>query len=87
MISQRSPISLEIKLHVVERCLQNETNPSYEAKRLGIADTTVTDWVRKYQADSREGFKESRGWKAYSEDLRLAAIRDILSGNHSIRGD
>jgi transposase-like protein len=85
MMSKRSPISLEIKLHVVERCLQNETNPSYEAKRLGIASTTVTDWVRKYKADGREGLKESRGWKAYSKDLRLAAIRDVLSGNYSLR--
>ncbi|MDT2241622.1 hypothetical protein P7H22_16430 [Paenibacillus larvae] len=44
---------------------------------------TVTDWVRKYKADGLDGLKESRGCKAYSEDLQLAAIRDVRS--HSIR--
>ncbi|AQZ46465.1 hypothetical protein B5S25_07395 [Paenibacillus larvae subsp. pulvifaciens] len=48
-MSKRSPTSLEVKLRVVKRCLQNETNPSYEAKQLGIDKNTVTDWVRKYK--------------------------------------
>ncbi|MDT2194672.1 helix-turn-helix domain-containing protein [Paenibacillus larvae] len=77
---------LEVKLRVVKRCLQNETNPSYEAKQLGIDKNTVTDWVRKYKADGLDGLKESRGCKALlTEDLQLAAIRDVLSGSHSIR--
>ncbi|WP_198041807.1 helix-turn-helix domain-containing protein [Paenibacillus larvae] len=84
-MSKRSPTSLEVKLRVVKRCLQNETNPSYEAKQLGIDKNTVTDWVRKYKADGLDGLKESRGCKAYSEDLQLAAIRDVLSGSHSIQ--
>ncbi|MGG4394276.1 helix-turn-helix domain-containing protein [Paenibacillus thiaminolyticus] len=85
MMSKRSPISLEVKLRVVNRCLQNETNPSYEAKRLGVDRHTVTDWIRKYKADGYEGLKESRGCKVYSEELKRAAVKDVLSGNHSIR--
>ena len=84
-MSNESPISLELKLHVVERCLQNETNPTYEAKRIGVDRHTVTEWIRKYKADGFEGLKKSRGWKAYSGDLRLTAIMDVLSGKHSIR--
>ncbi|MDT2192843.1 helix-turn-helix domain-containing protein [Paenibacillus larvae] len=63
-MSKRSPTSLEVKLRVVKRCLQNETNPSYEAKQLGIDKNTVTDWVRKYKADGLDGLKES-------EDVKL----------------
>ena len=84
-MSKRSPISLEEKLRVVKRCLKNETNPSYEAKQLGIDKQTVIEWIRKYKADGHEGVKDSRGCKAYSEELKLAAVRDVLSGNHSIR--
>ncbi|MFU2107957.1 transposase, partial [Paenibacillus larvae] len=62
-MSKRSPTSLEVKLRVVKRCLQNETNPSYEAKQLGIDKNTVTHWVRKYKADGLDGLKESRGCK------------------------
>ncbi|AHD04230.1 hypothetical protein ERIC2_c03710 [Paenibacillus larvae subsp. larvae DSM 25430] len=32
IMSKRRPISLEVKLRVVKRCLRNEKNPSYEAK-------------------------------------------------------
>ncbi|WP_342556514.1 helix-turn-helix domain-containing protein [Paenibacillus sp. FSL H8-0548] len=85
MMSKRSPISFEVKLRVVKRCLLNETTPSFEAKRLGVDSSTLTDWIRKYKADGNEGLKESSGCKAYSEDLQLAAVRDVLSGNHSIR--
>lgn len=85
MMSKRSRISLEVKVHVVKQCLRNETNPTYEAKRLGINKSTVTDWVRKYRADGCEGLKESRGWKVYSEELKSLAIKDVLAGSYSIR--
>ncbi|MNJ35516.1 Transposase [compost metagenome] len=84
-MSKRSPISLEVKLRAVKRCLQNETNPTYEAARLGVDRHTITDWIRKYEVDGYEGLKESRGCKTYSEALRLTAIMDVLSGKHSIR--
>lgn len=86
MMSKRSPISLEVKLRTVKRCLQHEASPNHEAKQLGIAKSTVTDWIRKYQADGEEGLRESRGWNVYSKELRVAAIKDVLSGNYSIRG-
>ncbi|WP_353057104.1 MULTISPECIES: transposase [Paenibacillus] len=35
--------------------------------------------------DGYEGLKESKAWKEYSKELKLAAIRDVLSGNYSIR--
>lgn len=80
VMSKRSSISLDVKLHVVQRCIQHVSNPNYEAKQLGIAKTTVTDWIRKYTAEGYEGLKKSNGWKEYSEALKFAAIRDVLSG-------
>jgi len=80
VMSKRSSISLEVKLHVVQRCIQNESNPNYEAKQLGVAKRTVTDWIRKYKAEGYEGLRVSNGWKGYSEELKFAAIRDVLSG-------
>lgn len=35
--------------------------------------------------DGYEGLKESRGCKVYSDELKRAAIKDVLSSNHSIR--
>ncbi|WP_405152865.1 helix-turn-helix domain-containing protein [Paenibacillus sp. FSL K6-0108] len=84
-MSKRSPISYEIKIQVVRRCLRHESNPNQEAKQLGVHKNTVTDWIRKYQADEVEGLNESKSWKVYSKELRLAAIQDVLSGNYSVR--
>ncbi|MFD2115276.1 hypothetical protein ACFSTH_07110 [Paenibacillus yanchengensis] len=40
-MSKRSPTSLEVKLDVVQRCLKNQSNPNYEAKKLGLSPHTV----------------------------------------------
>ncbi|MHA0858499.1 helix-turn-helix domain-containing protein [Paenibacillus sp. CMAA1364] len=83
-MSKRSPTSSEIKLHAVQRCLEYKSNPNYEAKQLGVSKATVTDWIRKYKVDGLEGLKESSTWKTYSEEFKLAAIKDVLSGNYSL---
>lgn len=84
-MSKRSPISYEIKIQVVRRCLQHKSNPNHEAKQLGVHKNTVTDWIRKYKVDGEEGLRESRGWKSYSKELKLSAIQDVRSGEYSVR--
>ncbi|MEK3785177.1 helix-turn-helix domain-containing protein [Paenibacillus sp. FSL K6-1230] len=84
-MSKKSPISYELKIQAVRRCLRYESNPNHEAKQLGISPDTVTDWVRKYQADGEEGLRKSKGWKAYSKQLKRSAIQDVLSGEYSVR--
>jgi transposase len=84
VMSKRSQIPLDVKLHVVERCMQNQSNPNYEAKQLGVAHITVRDWIRRVRAKGVEGLKPSKGWKEYPDELRLAAIQDVLSGNLSV---
>jgi transposase len=84
VMSKKSPISLDVKLRIVKRCIQGDSNPNSEAKQLGISKSTVTDWLRKYKADGDEGLKKSIGWKAYSKELKIAAVRDVLSRNHSL---
>lgn len=83
-MSKRSLTSIETKLHVVQRCLEYKSNPSYEAKQLGVSPDTVHGWIRKYSADGWEGLKESNTWKLYSKELKLAAIHDVLSGHYSV---
>ncbi|PQP83927.1 transposase [Paenibacillus sp. PCH8] len=83
-MSKRSPISLKIKLHTVQRCLEHHSNPNSEAKQIGVSKSSVTDWIRKYKAHGWSGLKESKTWKTYSRELRLAAIRDVLSGDLSL---
>ncbi len=58
MLSKRSPITLDVKLDVVKRCLQDDSNPHYEAKQLGVDKATVKDWIRKYEAEGFEGLED-----------------------------
>lgn len=52
---------------------------------MGIDKSTITDWERKYSTDDYEGLKEAKACKVYPVNLQLAAIKDVLSVNHSIR--
>ena len=83
-MSKRSPTSLKVKSHVVQRCLEHKSNPNYEAKQLGVSKGTVKDWIRKYEADGLDGLKKSNTWKTYSKELKLAAVNDVLSGHYSL---
>lgn len=83
-MSKRSPFSLEVKIHAVQRCLEHMSNPNYEAKQLRVSKTTVKDWIRKYKAEGLDGLKKSNTWKSYSQELKLTAIKDVLSGHSSL---
>lgn len=84
-MSKRSLISLDVKLQVVRRCLRQDSNPHYEANQLGVDKETVKDWIRKYEEQGIEGLGESRFCRIYSQELKQAAIKDVLSGNYSLR--
>lgn len=78
-MSKRSPVSLELKLHTVLRCLDHHSNPHAEAKHIGVSPSSVRDWIRKYKANGLHGLTKSKTWKTYSKELRLDAIREVLS--------
>jgi len=50
-----------------------------------VYHTTIMEWKHKYDKYGLEGLKESTTWKKYSKELKLAAIKDCLSGKYSIR--
>jgi transposase len=83
-MSKRSPVSSEVKVHVVQRCLDHTSNPNYEVNQLGVSAHTINEWIRKYRADGSEGLRASNTWRSYSKELKLAAIQDVLSGHCSL---
>lgn len=83
-MSKRSPISLEMKLYVVQRCLEHKSSPNQEAKQLGCSTYTIRQWIWKYKADGLQGLVESRTWNTYSKELKHAAVQDVLSGRFSV---
>lgn len=53
-------------------------------KKYKVSETTIRDWKYKYDTYGTEGLKESSTWKSYTKELKLSAVRDILSGKYSI---
>lgn len=51
LMSKRSPISVELKLHTVQRCLDHHSNPHAEAKHIWVSPNSIKDWIRKYKAE------------------------------------
>lgn len=84
-MSKRSPKSVEEKLEVVNLYLTHHQPTSSLVKQFGITNTTLREWVRRYEQDGVDGLKESRTWNNYSSDLKEQAIRDYLEGRASQR--
>lgn len=84
-MSKRSPKSVEEKLEVVNLYLTHHQSISSLVKQFGITNTTLREWVRRYEQDGVDGLKESCHWKAYSLELKEQAVRDYLEGRGSQR--
>jgi transposase len=52
-------------------------------ERYQIPDVTLYNWVEIFEKDGANGFEDSRTRKAYTEELKEAAVRDYLSGKYS----
>jgi len=83
-MSKKSPTSLEVKLETVQQCLAHDSNPYRKAKELGVSQQTITDWIRKYEANGLEGITESMTRTTYSNEIKLAAMHDVWSGQYSL---
>lgn len=78
-MSRRSPNEI---IRSVERYQRGETSQGAEAERLGISQQTLQDWIRIYETFGESGFL-SKERRHYSSELKLAAVKDYLSGEGS----
>lgn len=77
--------SLEERILAVESVVNHRKSLSKVYKELGISRHTLENWIYKYKEKGVDGLKESRTWKRYSNELKLQAVQDYLSGAHSLR--
>lgn len=82
-MSKRS-YSAKEKYEVLKKLDKHCSTYELESK-YNVHHTTIVDWKHKYDKYGLEGLKASSTWKRYSKELKLAAIRDYLSGKYSIR--
>ena len=78
-MSKRTPDEI---IRSVERYQRGETSQGAEAKRLGVSQQTFQDWNRIYETFGESGFLSTER-RHYSSELKLAAVKDYLSGGGS----
>jgi transposase-like protein len=77
--------SLEDKIKVI-KALEDGSNTISELELIYMVhNVSIYEWVYKYEKYGVEGLKESSTWRRYSKELKLAAVKDYLSGEYSIR--
>jgi transposase-like protein len=83
-MSKRS-YSLEVKLEILKALEDGQSSINEVLTTYNVQHSTILEWQHKLEQYGIEGLKESTTWKRYSKDLKLSAVHDYLSGNHSLR--
>jgi len=55
------------------------------ANKYDLNQSTITDWLHRYEVYGYKGLEIRAHNKSYSADLKIQAVQDYLSGNGSLR--
>ena len=76
--------SVEVKIQTVTECLDGETSVRQCARKYGIGETTIWDWIHRYEARGIEGLTAPTRRRKYPIELKTQAVKDYLSGAKSL---
>ena len=76
---KRRVIDPEIIVNAIKDYLEGNTSKEAIAKRLGVYESTVRQWIANYESMGTDAFNHN-GNKHYSKELKEQAINDYLSG-------
>ena len=74
----------EWKIALVKRYLSGEGSYAEIAEAHSIGETTLKDWVRKYQEQGEAGFWRGTGNRHYSKDFKIKCVKSVLCGKGTV---
>lgn len=77
--------SMEYKYEVLKALEDGRFSLTELSSTYKVNISTIKEWKYKFDTYGVEGLKECATWKPYSKELKLAAVKDYLSGNYSLR--
>ena len=83
-MSQKTKISPEEKIRIVEEIKAGRISRAEAARRTGTEKATVREWVAKYESEGIEGLIPKRTNRVYSEEIKRQAVIEYLSGAGSL---
>ena len=82
-MSKSNQFSAVAKLSILKEL---DTSSSLDiASKYDLHQSTISDWLRRYEVYGYKGLEVRSRNKSYSADLKIQAVQDYLSGNGSQR--
>ena len=83
-MSRKPKIDFETKIKSVEMYLNGEKGPMAICEMIGVGKTAFYEWIHKYEKYGAEGLKTSSKNTFYSNEVKILAINDYISGKGSL---
>lgn len=77
-------LSAQERWNIIEPIIKGNKSIPSVSKSSHINKTTVSEWVRKFNESGMDGLENGKGWKQYSEELKLEAVEDVLIRKKSL---
>ena len=82
----REKVTPEEKAMAAKDCAEGRISQTEAARRLGVDESTVSEWVQRYKANGASAFRIREHNAVYSEELKRKAVEEYLAGAGSLRG-
>ena len=76
----REKVTIEERVTAAKDCVEGRLSQSEAARRLGVNESAVRGWVKRYKANGELAFQKQEHNAAYSIELKLEAVKKYLSG-------
>ena len=82
---QKTKVTIEQKIEIVRLYSEGKESKCSLARQYGIDESTVRDYIAKYEAQGIESFISHGKNRVYSEELKYQAIQAYMEGKGSTR--
>ena len=79
----REKVTAEERIEAARTCAEGRMSKAEAARRLGVDESSVREWVQRYKVGGALAFKEQEHNTVYSEEMKEAAVREYLKGKSS----
>lgn len=81
----REKVTVEERIEAAKAYVEGRMSQAEAARRLGVDESAVKGWVARYKVQGPLAFQKQEHNTSYSEELKLAAVTEYLTGKGSIK--
>ena len=82
MFWKKTPV--EERLAAAKSCTEGKLSQAEAARRLGVDESTVREWVVRYKEKGIVAFDAEGSPRVYSSEIKIQAVKEYLSGLGSL---